>query len=88
MTKMRLLREYHIKVLDNWLSECVSFCVQENPTISNEGVFQFAFSQWLLADLKEIGTGVLPPGLAQKGEQHTMSGSFPVQMQYLMDICG
>ncbi|XP_552585.4 recQ-mediated genome instability protein 1 [Anopheles gambiae] len=86
MTKMRMLREYHIKVLDNWLSECVSFCVQENPTISNEGVFQFAFSQWLLADLKEIGTGVLPPGLAQKGEQHTMSGSFPVQMQYLMDI--
>uniref|UniRef100_A0A182JTR1 RecQ-mediated genome instability protein 1 n=1 Tax=Anopheles christyi TaxID=43041 RepID=A0A182JTR1_9DIPT len=86
MTKMRLLREYNIKVLDNWLSECVCFCVQENPSISNEGVFQFAFSQWLLADLKEIGIGAFPPGLDMKGEQHTMSGSFPVQMQYLIDI--
>uniref|UniRef100_A0A182PC92 RecQ-mediated genome instability protein 1 n=1 Tax=Anopheles epiroticus TaxID=199890 RepID=A0A182PC92_9DIPT len=86
MTKMRLLREYNIKVLDNWLSECVSFCVQENPTITNEGVFQFAFSQWLLADLKEIGHGALPPGLDAKVEQHTLNGSFPVQMQYLIDI--
>ncbi|XP_053660096.1 uncharacterized protein LOC128709135 [Anopheles marshallii] len=86
MVKMRMLREYNIKVIDKWLSECVSFCLAENPKISNEGLFQFAFSQWLLADLNEVGIAVLPPGMDVKVEQHTMNGSFPVQMQYLIDI--
>ncbi|XP_050080320.1 recQ-mediated genome instability protein 1-like [Anopheles maculipalpis] len=86
MVKLRMVREYNIKVIDKWLSECVSFCMQENPKISNEGLFQFAFSQWLLADLNEIGLAVLPPGMDMKLEQHTMNGSFPVQMQYLIDI--
>uniref|UniRef100_A0A182SPK9 RecQ-mediated genome instability protein 1 n=1 Tax=Anopheles maculatus TaxID=74869 RepID=A0A182SPK9_9DIPT len=84
--KMRMVHEYNIKVIDKWLSECVSFCLHENPKISNEGLFQFAFSQWLLADLNEIGIGVLPDGMDAKVEQHTMNGSFPVQMQYLIDI--
>uniref|UniRef100_A0A182WEI7 RecQ-mediated genome instability protein 1 n=1 Tax=Anopheles minimus TaxID=112268 RepID=A0A182WEI7_9DIPT len=86
MVKVRMLREFNIKVIDKWLSECVSFCMQDNPKVSNEGLFQFAFSQWLLADLNEIGIAVLPPGMDAKVEQHTMNGSFPVQMQYLIDI--
>uniref|UniRef100_A0A182R703 RecQ-mediated genome instability protein 1 n=1 Tax=Anopheles funestus TaxID=62324 RepID=A0A182R703_ANOFN len=86
MVKMRMLRAFNIKVIDKWLSECVSFCLQENPKMSNEGIFQFAFSQWLLADLNEIGTAVLPPGMEMNVEQHTLKGSFPLQMQYLIDI--
>uniref|UniRef100_A0A182MH75 RecQ-mediated genome instability protein 1 n=1 Tax=Anopheles culicifacies TaxID=139723 RepID=A0A182MH75_9DIPT len=86
MVKVRMLREFNIKVIDKWLSECVSFCLQDNPKISNEGLFQFAFSQWLLADLNEIGISVLPPGMDVKVEQHTMNGTFPLQMQYLIDI--
>ncbi|XP_035898245.1 uncharacterized protein LOC118505897 [Anopheles stephensi] len=86
MVKMRMVREFNIKVIDKWLSECVSFCLSDNPKISNEGLFQFAFSQWLLADLNEIGIAVLPAGMDLKVEHHTMNGSFPVQMQYLIDI--
>ncbi|XP_052891265.1 recQ-mediated genome instability protein 1-like [Anopheles moucheti] len=86
MVKTRMLREYNIKVIDKWLAECVSFYMQENPKISNEALFQFAFSQWLLADLNEIGIAVLPAGMDVKVEQHTLNGSFPVQMQYLIDI--
>uniref|UniRef100_A0AAG5DMF9 RecQ-mediated genome instability protein 1 n=1 Tax=Anopheles atroparvus TaxID=41427 RepID=A0AAG5DMF9_ANOAO len=84
--KQRFIWEYNIKVLDEWLSGCVSFCLQENPKISNESLFQFALSQWLLADLNDVGVGALPPMLNGKIEAHTLSGTFPVQMQHLIDI--
>ncbi|XP_058117292.1 recQ-mediated genome instability protein 1-like [Anopheles ziemanni] len=85
-TKQRFVREYNIKVLDEWLSGCVSFCLQENPKISNESLFQFAFSQWLLADLNEVGVGAFAPGLEETIDSHMLTGTFPVQMQYLLDI--
>ncbi|KFB37737.1 AGAP011675-PA-like protein [Anopheles sinensis] len=85
-TKQRFIREYNIKVLDEWLSGCVSFCLQENSKISNESLFQFAFSQWLLADLNEVGVGAFAPGLGEKIDSHMLTGTFPVQMQYLLDI--
>uniref|UniRef100_A0A182N2G7 RecQ-mediated genome instability protein 1 n=1 Tax=Anopheles dirus TaxID=7168 RepID=A0A182N2G7_9DIPT len=86
LVKMRFLREFNIKVLDEWLSGCVTFCLQENQQASNESLFQFAFSQWLLADLNDVGIAVLPAGLDAKVEQHTVKGTFPVQIQYLIDI--
>ncbi|XP_053670396.1 uncharacterized protein LOC128720728 [Anopheles nili] len=86
MIKLRLQHEFNIKVLDEWLSGCVLFSLQENPKISNENLFQFAYSQWLLADLTNIGIPVLPPDFDKKVEQHTLSGSFPLQMQYMIDI--
>uniref|UniRef100_A0A182QBE2 RecQ-mediated genome instability protein 1 n=1 Tax=Anopheles farauti TaxID=69004 RepID=A0A182QBE2_9DIPT len=86
LVKMRFLREFNIKVLEEWLSGCVTFCLQENPQSSNESLFQFAFSQWLLADLNDVGIAVLPADLDAKVEQHTLKGSFPVQIQYLLDI--
>ncbi|XP_035785917.1 recQ-mediated genome instability protein 1-like [Anopheles albimanus] len=84
--KLRFVREFNIKVIDEWLTGCVSFCLQENPQTTNESLFEFAFSQWLLADLREIGVAVLPAGFNGRTEQHTLNGSFPIQMHQLIDI--
>ncbi|ETN67000.1 hypothetical protein AND_001203 [Anopheles darlingi] len=84
--KLRFVREFNIKVIDEWLTGCVSFCLQENPQTTNESLFEFAFSQWLLADLREIGVAVLPTGFNSRTEQYTLNGSFPIQMHQLIDI--
>ncbi|XP_052861339.1 recQ-mediated genome instability protein 1-like [Anopheles cruzii] len=84
--KLRFAREFNIKVIDDWLTGCVSFCLEENPGTSNEDLFQFAFSQWLLADLNEIGVSMLPPGFNGKTEKQVLNGTFPVQLHQLIDI--
>ncbi|XP_055538364.1 recQ-mediated genome instability protein 1-like [Wyeomyia smithii] len=84
--KNRFLREYNIKVVDEWISGCVSFGLQENPKTSDEALFKFAFDQWILADLKEVGVSSLPANVETETKCFTLTGKFPLQLNYLMDI--
>ncbi|XP_062698589.1 recQ-mediated genome instability protein 1-like [Aedes albopictus] len=84
--KSRLLQSHNIKVLDEWLTGCVSFCLQENPKTSSEALFKFAFDQWVLADLQEIGVASLPETVETETKCFTLKGIFPLQLNYLMDI--
>ncbi|XP_055631284.1 recQ-mediated genome instability protein 1-like isoform X2 [Toxorhynchites rutilus septentrionalis] len=84
--KTRLLREYNIKVVEEWLTGCVAFCLQENPRTSNDTLFKFAFDQWILADLNEIGVSCLPETTQTEVKCFTLSGKFPVQLNFLIDI--
>ncbi|XP_058828091.1 recQ-mediated genome instability protein 1-like [Topomyia yanbarensis] len=84
--KTRFLREYNIKVVDDWISGCISFCLQENPKTSNESLFKFAFDQWILADLKEIGVSSLPESIDTETNSFMLNGRFPLQLNYLVDI--
>lgn len=84
--KSRLLQTYSIKVVDEWLTGCVSFCLQENPKTSNEALFKFTFDQWVLADLQEIGVSTLPESVETETKCFTLKGIFPLQLNYLMDI--
>ncbi|XP_039447595.1 recQ-mediated genome instability protein 1-like [Culex pipiens pallens] len=84
--KGRFLREYSIKVVDEWLTGCVTFGLQENPKISNDALFQFAFDQWLLADLCEVGVSTLPEVGGEGGGFVTLGGKYAVQLNYLVDI--
>ncbi|XP_055595865.1 recQ-mediated genome instability protein 1-like [Uranotaenia lowii] len=86
IVKGRLLRENGIKVLDEWLTGCVSFCLQENPKISNESLYKFTFEQWLLADLAEIGVSCLPESVDTEIKCFTLSGQYPLQLNFLLDI--
>ncbi|XP_058465296.1 recQ-mediated genome instability protein 1-like [Malaya genurostris] len=84
--KTRFQREYNIKVVDDWISGCISFCLQENPKTSNESLFKFAFDQWVLADLKDIGTSSLPENIDTETKTFMLNGRFPLQLNYLIDI--
>uniref|UniRef100_A0A1Q3EYY2 RecQ-mediated genome instability protein 1 n=1 Tax=Culex tarsalis TaxID=7177 RepID=A0A1Q3EYY2_CULTA len=87
--KARFLREYSIRVVDEWLTGCVTFGLQENPKISADSLFQFALDQWLLADLCEVGVSTLPEvggGGDEGGVAGTLSGRYAVQLNYLVDI--
>ncbi|XP_065073600.1 recQ-mediated genome instability protein 1-like [Ochlerotatus camptorhynchus] len=84
--KTRLLRDYSIKVVDEWLTGCVSFCLQENSKTTNDSLLKFTFDQWILADLKEIGVSCLPAIVDTETKCFTLNGNFPLQLNYLMDI--
>ncbi|XP_053688370.1 recQ-mediated genome instability protein 1-like [Sabethes cyaneus] len=84
--KNRFIRDYNIKVVDEWINGCVSFCLQENPKTSNDALFKFAFDQWILADLGEVGVSSLPAIVETETKCFTLNGSFPLQLNYLIDI--
>lgn len=42
---------------------------------------------WLLADLSEIGEGCLPDCVTVKKEEFCLDKKYPVQLQWLVDIC-
>lgn len=65
---------------------CVQFFIEENPTISIDQLFQQAEEQWELSDLGDSGIKCLPDSIFNKKECHTINGTFPLQMQFLLDI--
>lgn len=65
---------------------CVQFFIEENPTISIDQLFQQAEEQWELSDLGDSGIQCLPDSIFNKKESHMVNGSFPLQMQFLLDI--
>ncbi|XP_062561206.1 recQ-mediated genome instability protein 1-like [Armigeres subalbatus] len=84
--KSHLLQTHCIRVADDWLTGCVSFCLQENPKTSNTALFKFTFDQWILADLLEIGVSSLPETVETETKCFILKGMFPLQLNYLMDI--
>jgi hypothetical protein len=68
-------------------SRCISFFLQSNPDMSINHLYNQAFGQFLLADLREVGIPTLPDMIESKNEQWILNGKFTVQMQCLMDIC-
>lgn len=84
--KSHLLQTHCIRVADEWLTGCVSFCLQENPKTSNAALFKFTFDQWVLADLQEISVPCLPETVETETKCFTLKGMFPLQLNYVMDI--
>jgi RecQ-mediated genome instability protein 1 len=82
-----LLSKYTIKVKNDWISECVNFCCEENPEISDDELEKFVFEQFILSDAKDSFNPVIPATIIQKKEPFTLNGTFVLQLQFLIDIC-
>lgn len=84
-TERRLLTEKAIKVKPCWISEAIEYFSQN--TTDQKEIYESVWEQFLLADISEACSTVLPETLLQKKEAQTFNGSFVLQMQYLLEIC-
>lgn len=65
---------------------CVQFFIEEDPTIPVNQLFQQSEEQWHLSDLCDSGIKCLPETIFTKKECQMINGTFPLQMQYVLDI--
>lgn len=60
--------------------------MKENPNISDNDLFEQAFEQWKLADLKKAAIPCFPNGVKRK-DPITLQGNMALQVQSVLDIC-
>lgn len=65
---------------------CVQFFIEEEPTIGIELLLRQVEEQWQLSDLSDSGAACLPNSIFAEKNVHTISGRYPVQLQYVIDI--
>lgn len=65
---------------------CVEFFIDENPSISISQLCQQAEEQWELSDLSDSGIKCLPDSIFTNKAIQTINGTFPLQIQFLIDI--
>lgn len=69
-----------------FLCRCVAFFIGEDPSITNNQLYQQADEQWELSDLGDSGIKCLPDTIFNDKNSHIINGTFPVQLQQLLDI--
>lgn len=75
-----------IIILFIWICSCVQFFIEEEPSISSNQLFQQAEEQYELSDLCDSGIKCIPDTVFSKKESHIIDGTFPLQIQKLLDI--
>lgn len=84
--KAQLLNNHTIKVKSSWIEDCVKFFISQVVNIDDETLYQQAFEQFLLAELKDASNPVIPSLILEKKQPFTLSGTFVLQMNFLIDI--
>lgn len=70
----------------NIFNRCVQFFCEEHPSATTNQLFEQADEQWQLSDLSDSGGPCLPNSIFNEKQSHTITGIFPLQLQYLIDI--
>ncbi|XP_014240942.1 recQ-mediated genome instability protein 1-like [Cimex lectularius] len=70
---------------NQWLNSCVMCFKAQSPAHTQDELDTFVYGQWLLADLKEIGSPVLP-ARCLNDEKLVLNGNYAVQFNYGVDI--
>lgn len=60
--------------------------IDENPSITENELFDLAMSQWLLTDLNDMECKCFPEEVLET-QFFQLNGKFPVQMNHILDIC-
>lgn len=84
--KGQLLKNHTIKVRSDWIEDCVNFFVSQAESIDDHALYQQAFEQFLLANLKDASNHVIPVTVLEKKQSFTLHGTFVLQMNFLIDI--
>lgn len=81
------LKSRHILVPGDWLEACVEWIIEENQGIrlSQTQLNGLVFEQWLLADLREIGSKCLPDQIAST-QKFQLNGVFALQVDSMVDV--
>ncbi|KAK6170776.1 hypothetical protein SNE40_019086 [Patella caerulea] len=87
--KAWMLQTHRIDVQNDWLQACLDW-IQEEQRESNtvntpDSVKNLVFEQWLMSDLRELHSCCLPDNL-QENIKATISGSFPLQIESIIDV--
>ncbi|KAK9887575.1 hypothetical protein WA026_023382 [Henosepilachna vigintioctopunctata] len=77
----------NIPVSLEWLEECVAWCKGEvlGASYTIDQLKNATHDQWLLLDLRDIESPVLPPGLSEK-KYMVLNGNFSLQVMQVVDI--
>eukprot|EP00105_Crassostrea_gigas_P014938 XP_011431787.2 PREDICTED: recQ-mediated genome instability protein 1-like [Crassostrea gigas] len=81
------LKSRHILVPGDWLEACVEWIIEENQGVrlSQTQLNGLVFEQWLLADLREIGSKCLPDQIAST-QKFQLNGVFALQVDSMVDV--
>lgn len=81
------LKSRHILVPGDWLEACIEWITEENQGVrlSQTQLNGLVFEQWLLADLREIGSKCLPDQIAST-QKFQLNGVFALQMNSMVDV--
>lgn len=81
------LKSRHILVPGDWLEACVEWITEENQGVrlSQAQLNGLVFEQWLLADLREIGSKCLPDQIAS-AQKFQLNGVFALQVDSMVDV--
>eukprot|EP00794_Sanderia_malayensis_P016692 gene16692-18386_t len=83
-----LIERRNIKVQNEWLVACVQWLQEEHHQekgISESKFKELVYEQWLMSDLREIGTTSLPENISNF-TQRKLSGKFMLQVNYGYNI--
>lgn len=70
---------------NEWLIACVECFTSENPNFTPKQLFEFAFEQWTLADLSDVGAPSLPPNCVNCTKM-MLTGKYAVQINYFLNV--
>lgn len=81
------LKSRHILVPGDWLEACIEWITEENQGVrlSQTQLNGLVFEQWLLADLREIGSKCLPDQIAST-QKFQLNGVFALQVNSMVDV--
>ncbi|XP_076445146.1 uncharacterized protein LOC143283032 [Babylonia areolata] len=82
-----LQSSYSVQVPPDWLSACVEWIQQENggQLLSVAQLQPMVFEQWLMSDLKELGTVCLPADLSSQQCTY-INGPLALQVESVLDV--
>ncbi|XP_069699874.1 recQ-mediated genome instability protein 1-like [Periplaneta americana] len=81
------LTNSHLQATPDWVEGCVEFFISEHNGrgFTTADLKDFVFSQWKLADLREMGQGCLPGNLKDIMKT-TLPGIYALQVESMLDI--
>lgn len=78
------LRSLHFHFLEEWVVQCVNYCVSKNSDFSLDAIKSVVKEQWLLLNLRIIKVPSLPPNLASCNKT-VLPGMYVVQVESMID---
>ncbi|XP_039281832.1 recQ-mediated genome instability protein 1 isoform X2 [Nilaparvata lugens] len=78
-------KNIHLPSSNDWLDGCIEWFKSQQENYSTSELQNFALQQWLLADLRMISHGSLPPNLSDINSI-MLTGTYPMQINYFFNV--
>lgn len=77
----------HIKLDKEWLDSCITWCKSEElpPNYTLQDLQYQVYQQWLLVDLRDLNTPILPPNVST-ATKYNLPNTYYLQLMKIVDI--